>query len=238
MNLSAMQWFVSTPECCFDIDLDRFTAPTSAQYFCVPDVHELLAWISHPWGDRIKLDSSLATLPDLHPSTICPLQHVPIIESVPDFQIAAYHIFTDGSFTRGSAAEKNEVEGDDTSGWALAVVVESCDGDFALAGVMGDVISSGTFDEQASRHLGLAHHSALGSEYTADVSALLYILQRPAEQASFCLYGDCLGPLHAAEGVGSWANEPCPHLCATIALIVEQRKWNTYRHVKSRDWHL
>ena len=66
---------------------------------------------------------------------------------------------------------------------------------------------------------------------------MLYILQHPHVGAQFFLHGDCLSPLESAKGTSTWQNEPNPHLCASIAAVVEKYKNVSFRHVKSHDWH-
>ena len=59
-----------------------------------------------------------------------------------------------------------------------------------LWGAVGDAISMSFVPEVPSRNLALTRHSALGSEYTADIFALLFILQHEDDKIQFHLYGD------------------------------------------------
>ena len=61
---------------------------------------------------------------------------------------------------------------EENRGWSFVVLAENSFDDFALVGVVGDVIGHDFGIDVPPRNLGLTFHSALGAEYVADVFAL------------------------------------------------------------------
>ena len=214
-----------------------FFRPRSMQHFHVPCTLPIALRIVQPWVD-LWLSQDLATVPDLHPATVHALKVTPLIRDVPGFVPITLHIFTDGSFVPAVPASDDSDGVESKSAWALLVLAEHSAGDYALVGVASDAISVlPCHADVPSRDVGFTYHSALHSEYMADILAVLFALQHPDTSVSFQVHGDCVGPLMCAKGLQTWSTEPIPHMISSIAMIAQHRIGFEFRHVKGHDWN-
>ena len=236
-SYQAVEDFGRTSLCTWNLDHSRFYRPRSMQHFGVPRTLPIAQRIVQPWAD-LWLSQDLATVPDLHPATVHALKVTPLIKDVPGCVPITLHIFTDGSFFPAVPASDDSDGVESKSAWALLVLAEKSVGDYALVGVASDAISVlPCHADVPSRDVGFTYHSALHSEYMADILAVLFALQHPDTSVSFQVHGDCVGPLMCAKGVQTWSTEPIPHMISSIVMFAQHRIGIEFRHVKGHDWN-
>ena len=142
-----------------------------------------------PWVG-FALDPALALVDGLHEATVLGLRTTLLWRDCPHFAPVAYHVHTDGSYMPGRCGNDGDLC-EPKSAWAFVVLAEDVDANYVVVGAVSDCISIDDCidSDVASRNVGIAHHSALGAEYCADVFAILWV-QHPDKHLQFHIHGD------------------------------------------------